>query len=117
MIDTKLFFNILLLIIIIFLIIYFLFGMILFFKHKFNSLSMYLFLTKDNIDILKEKNNLNYKYLNILIAVQTILVIDILFIFMYIFNNFNDRTINYILIVFLFILRYISNKIIKKYLV
>lgn len=114
MINTKLIFYIFLLIIVIFLIIYFFIGMLTFFKQKFNSLSMYLFLNEDTISFLKERNDLNYKYLNIIIVVQTILIISILIAFIYFFKNFNDRTINYILIIFLFILRYSSNKIIKN---
>ncbi|WML36640.1 hypothetical protein [Clostridium sp. OS1-26] len=92
-------------------------GLYYFSKQEYNNYFVSLLLNKDKLELLKsgEINQKNYRKIKFILNVQTILLILLSMIFIYIFKSYNI-TIRYIIIILAFMDRFISNKLIEKIL-
>lgn len=97
----------------IFFIICNLLGLYYFSKQEYNNSFVSLILDQNKLKLLKSKeiNLINHKKIKVILIIQTILLIALLLVFIYVYKIYNILII-YLLIILIFIGRYISNKLI-----
>ena len=92
-------------------------GLYYFSKQEYDNYFVSLLLNEDKIKLLKSKkiNQKNHKKIKFILNIQTTLIILLSIIFICIFKSYNF-TIRYIIIIFMFIIKIISKKLIEKIL-
>ncbi len=92
-------------------------GLYYFSKQEYDNFFVSLLLNEDKLKLLKSKkiNQKNHKKIKFILNIQTTLIILLSIIFICIFKSYNF-TIRYIIIIFMFIIKIISKKLIEKIL-
>lgn len=92
-------------------------GLYYFSKQEYDNFFVSLLLNENKLKLLKSKkiNQKNHKKIKFILNTQTTLIILLSIIFICIFKSYNF-TIRYIIIIFMFIIKIISKKLIEKIL-
>lgn len=90
-------------------------GLYYFSKGKYDKLFVTFILKNDELQKLKLKKveKETHRKLTLILSIQNLLLIFLVVIFFYIFKSYNI-TLRYIIIISMFTVRFISNKIIEK---
>ncbi len=91
-------------------------GLYHFSKQEYNNFFVSLLLDENKLKSLKA-NNINqnqYKKINFILKIQTILLIILSTTAVYVFKLHNYLDINYVLIILLFAVKFASNKLIEQ---
>ena len=90
-------------------------GLYYFSKEKYDNILITFILENDKLQLLKSKKieKETHRKLTLILSIQNLLIILLAVIFIHIFKSYN-MTLRYIIIISMYIVRFISNKLIEK---